>query len=294
MRLYLLVGRLVSLARDRITRRSLERLRKDLVGREGHGNIILSCQRTDGAGAQLLARLQTFALADYLGLRFVNLPISVLDHAKDNKEIEEWNRVLSFDSISSVGFAKILRLEWTDLLKLGKTRLPSKPTVYVLDSVEPILRAVPNVWVSFRPRARSLVRLQNPSGERLPTFCAHLRREPGVIGRSSVRYTSSRKLLDYISTIQTTEGISEKPTIFTYAHDLELAELAVDRALIDYHSSALQVFEAMYRSKHLLIAKSALSYLAGYLSSTAKVYTERFWLPKLPDWKYVDRIKPRL
>ena len=255
-------------------------------------SILLTCDRTDGGGAQLHGRISTIAFARHLGLKYLNTPLRKVDYASVS-DLKSWNQVIDFSSFSEADSALIpgaryKKVESVFKLVLGICSLllsqqaGNTITVFEVPHCHEFTNLFPHLIMGLRKELRANVgcSISKVSGPECFEAVIHVRGAIGGVEDDSPRRSSFDLVREKISQARTAAG---HVVIYSSEYDLRLEGAGAQQSEIDSSSDVFQVLRCMAQAEYFYMAKSSLSYV-GALLCRGKVYYEPFWHPPMDDW----------
>jgi hypothetical protein len=264
-------------------------------------HCILTCNRSDGGGAQIHGRFSVLAFANYFEVKFRNTPITNA-HFGNTKDWDtsdaswdlKWNSLILFENLTKDELLgrKVIKVSttsnlWKVILKLILTAKIKDKYIFELESAHSFTDLKPKLLNSLKGLfQKMLVPASLFSDEKI---VVHLRRGSDLT--ANVRYEKDEKLFKWLSSL-----ISKYPNNLIRVYTNEFFQLPLEfqnLVIVDYQSDPFQAITHMANSKVLIIAKSSMSYIAG-LMNNGVVYCPNFWHPKMKDWLYVTNLESKI
>lgn len=245
--------------------------------------IRLTCDRSDGGGAQLHGRISTIAFARTFGLDYVHTPITEVHITETRETSEKWNSLLDFSIFGEaveVGSSPRTPVTFFGLiLSIFLGRAGRQSQIYQVDHCHFFTDRFPRAVHRLRSELRVAFFRKN-GYELREEILLHIRSqmasEDTNFLRRSDKETMERKILMAKSTPHPCRiiGVSIGSDV-TGQSD---GEISIEEGLDAYDS-----FRAFVQASVFIMAKSSLSYVAGLLNPNT-VFYEAHWHPKMPDW----------
>ena len=261
---------------------------------------ILTCNRSDGGGAQIHGRFSVLAFANYFKTKFRNTPIANahFGNTKDWNTSDEswdskWNSLIAFQQLSTdelIG-RKIIKsstttILWKAILKLILTAKIKEKYIFELESAHGFTDLNPKIVKNTQKIFKNmLVPVPLKSDE---SVVVHLRR--GSDTTANVRYEKDETLFTWLLNL-----IDQYPnnSIRVYTNELfELPSQFQNLVTVDYQSNPFEAITHMANCEILVIAKSSMSYVAA-LMNNGVVYCPYFWHPKMKGWNYTSKLESK-
>jgi hypothetical protein len=255
-------------------------------------NCILTCERTDGGGAQLHGRLSVLAFANFFGVKFLNTPIRNANFANGKDQYSanvswdtQWNALINFESLSEKSLSKDWQLVkvptttglWKFIIKkIFSLKIKSK-YLFVLESAHRYTDLRPKIIGNSRNLFQDML---NPISLKVnEDIVIHLRR--GDATQNTVRYTADETIFTALVGLMTKYP---NTSIRIYTNEpFDLPKKFYNVVTVDVESSPFEAITHMANCKILVIAKSSMSYIAALMNKNT-VYCPNFWHPKMNNW----------
>lgn len=254
----------------------------------------LTCTgRSDGGGAQWLSIFSVIAFSRYLGVPFVHTPLQVVEHSPANPRswVDAWNHLFDLKACGIVVARISAQPLPSDDLFLAHRHLCSRSVesnLHSLRHAHQFSNLFPSNLASLRPLIREAYR--PPSSVVTPpvplnrTLVVHVRRgDVTVDGPFRQRFIGAEAVRATCSAIQERYPHLSHILLLSNSPDADLLDLRDQGFLIDTENDVFTHFHWMREAAALVIARSALSYLAAMLNPSL-VFAEPFEHPTLPGW----------
>lgn len=252
-------------------------------------NVSITCNRTDGGGAQIQGRMSTLIFALHHGLEFFNTPISGAHFAEGSNWDDQWNSLVRFPVINDLRTGSIFISIYSPLALLqelfsiaretNKTSTVAK-RVLVVEQMHWFTDFNPHLYVEYSELMRSFF---TPTSHPIHSeaVVVHLRRGQDLT--ASVRYKRDDEVVLLV------KGLAKKypnKTIRVYTNEPlpELESTVGEGGVFDHLSNPFQAITHMKNAEVLVVAKSSMSYVAALLGQ-GEVFCPDFWHPRLPGWR---------
>ena len=254
---------------------------------------LITCDRSDGGGAQLHGRISTIAFAETLGLKYAHTPLSKVHFMETDEEVERWNTLIKFSKFWPQVNEKHRIVEVKSLSSLlGKLlfgRWFGNEETLQVEHCHAYTDRFPKRIAELRPRLRSAFEASDLAmGQELPLqdVVIHFRGLVGPEDESSPRLSSNSMLRKKI-TIARNLRKADHSLVICVNPTPELRQVLDETFVLDAGSDVQTAFMFLARAKVAILARSSLSYVAALLNPNT-VFYETFWHPKMPDWKSVE------
>lgn len=254
-----------------------------------HRTVMITCQRSDGGGAQLHGRISAMAFASHFGFSYKSQRIRGAHFASGETWDDDWNALLGLEDqlapsdypINKVNSRR--ELIWV----LVKHRINWQSSVLGIEieaahwftDVRPQLleRFALQIRPSFKP----------PSPLHFEPLVMHLRRGEDLTAQ--VRFQSDTEILQIVTGLRASFG-DEAIRVYTNAPvSYSFTKSLPESVEIDFETDPFHAIAHMAASKGLVIAKSSMSYVAAMMSDGV-VFCPKFWHPKLPSWSPLQEL----
>lgn len=252
-------------------------------------DVYVTCDaRPQGIGSQILATLSVQLFAHKMGLNYCHSPFRSAEHAEGDIAtwVQEWEKWLGLGCGSPLftdlqDSHDVVRLDPREIFLLRK----KKGRLYVLPDAHSVTDCFPDDYslVADPVRERILKRsAQPPSDGRTRRLVVHARRGDVLPTWNVDRFTSNQTIVRLVDQCRNASPVPLEVHIYSNGRPEEFADLG---AGFECHlnDDARSTFLALVEADVLIMAKSALSYVAALLSQGVVVY-ERFWTPPKSDW----------
>jgi len=256
------------------------------------GKTYITCDRTDGGGAQIHGRISTIVFARAFGFHYINTPMTVVDYS-DQAAVDSWNRVIDFEAISSehpkfpelisrIKVSTPIRLIWQLVLEQLKRKVDGRIRIFEVSHCHSFSDRFPRLIEKLREelQANSGLALKSGVGHKCTDAVLHVRGAIGGVDDDSPRRTSFASIEKKIAHAR---SLGMSITIYSSEFDDRLLKFGAQKSEIDAESDVFQVLRCMVTCKNLYMAKSSLSYVGGLLAK-GQVFYEPFWSPRVSGW----------
>ena len=252
--------------------------------------IRLSCERDDGGGAQIHARVSVLAFCRFFGLGYQETPMTTVLFAPSQGDVDAWNSFINFQSFSDspreVQVFEKIKSTRRLVFRLLTGNFLNNHFVLNVESCHGFTDRFPGSVDTLREELRKACPIVNiePEGSSRISCVIHVRGEIGGVDELSPRRSSDEVLRIKAEVARSRHNDKfQKIKVFTSEVDNKLLGIFGDEFEIDYSTKVQGVLHTMVKSSTLVMAKSSLSYVAALLSTGYVVY-EPMWHPKMPDW----------
>lgn len=252
---------------------------------------LITCDRNDGGGAQLHGRISAIAFASSVGLQYVHTALSDV-HFSAGDDITKWNNLIDFevfgpqipDDAELVKFSSMPKL--LSYLALNP-KLRDGGVIHV-EHCHAFTDRFPMTISRLRPILRSgferAIELGNsPKPNQTEDVVIHFRGLVGPETSASPRLSSTTTLKKKIDIAKSLRKLPVSRIVCVSPTEDLLREIDTS-FILDTHSEVHEVVRMIAEAKFAFAAKSSLSYVAALLNQNT-VFYEKFWHPKMPDWK---------
>ena len=245
--------------------------------------VVITCQRTDGGGAQLHGRISAMTFASRFGFVYKSQRIRGAHFASGDTWDDQWNALLDIQDQVLASDETIVKVNgrWGFCWALMKHRLERKPTPIVIE-----IEAA-HWYTDFRPQLLERFAIGLRPSFRPPAplhgepLVIHLRRGEDLTAQ--VRFQSDVEVLQVLHGLRVSFG-EQAVRIYTNAPaSPSLSQNLPESVKIDFETDPFRAIAHMSAAEGLVIAKSSMSYVAAMMSEGTIFYPE-FWHPKLPNW----------
>lgn len=263
---------------------------------------ICSVGKTDGAGAQALAKISAMCFAQAYGMRYVHAPFQNLAHAEE--PVMEWDR--KWEELLRLGAGvELLNRSGMKTVGIGEylddRYLWDKEVVLCERHYHSFIELAPEYGTVVSERLKTVFQgtRKAASHDSVCSIGVHVRR--GDVGNKNEqtrhRFQPTGEIVDFAR--QVIEGVCRAgyvPDLHIYSNG-SMEELKEFRCFerVNFHvgTSALDTFEQLATSDVLMCTRSDFSLLAGVYCAGVVVCDERHRTP-LPDWVRTQRGKTNL
>jgi len=259
-------------------------------------SIYLTCDRTDGGGAQLHGRISTIAFARHLGIKYFSTPLRKVDYASVS-DLKSWNEVIDFSAFSEADSAlaygaRYIKVESVFKLVLAICslllfqRVRNSITLFEVPHCHEFTNLFPHLIMGLRQELRANVgsTISKVSGQDCVRAVIHVRGAIGGVEDDSPRRSSFTLITHKISHAR---SVADRVVIYSSEYDSRLESAGAQQSEIDSSSDVFQVLRCMAQAEYLYMAKSSLSYV-GALLCRGQVHYEPFWHPAMADWLLLE------
>lgn len=252
--------------------------------------VSITCQRTDGGGAQLHGRISAMAFASRFGFSYKSQRIRGAHFASGDTWDDQWNALLEVTDQLPASDEPIVKVDgrWGFFWALLKHRLETKPAPLVVE-----IEAA-HWYTDFRPQLLEsfAIELRHSFNPPAPVhgepLVIHLRRGEDLTAQ--VRFQSDIEILQVVQGLRGSFG-DQAIRIYTNAPaSLSLTKNLPESVEIDFETDPFRAIAHMSAAEGLVIAKSSMSYVAAMMSEGI-IFYPKFWHPKLPSWNDLTALK---
>ncbi len=245
--------------------------------------IRLTCDRSDGGGAQLHGRISTIAFARTFGLDYVHTPITDVHITESRENSEKWNSLIDFsifgETVENGSSPKtpVTLLGLIFLIILGRPGKQSQ--IYQVDHCHFFTDRFPSSVHKLRSELRDGFIRKNadePQEEVVLHIRSQMPSEDTNFFRRSDKETIVRKIL-------IAKSIPHPCRIIGVSIEGNLIGQSGGEISIEEGLDAYDAFRAFVQASVFIMAKSSLSYVAALLNPNT-VFYEVHWHPRMPDW----------
>lgn len=264
-------------------------VRKIISGEIGTNVRITAAGKTDGAGAQALAKISAIAFAAAFNREYVHVPFRKIGHAEGPLDlwIESWEKTFNFghgyrnlDSSSlpiyPLGDFLKNRRAWTEdcAIQVIHYQNWTNANTWAYEAIAPELRD--KYYFGAAPS-------QNPQ----PVVAVHIRRgDVSEIQSRETHFTPNgpiRASLAKSLAVLRSANINPIVQVFSQGKPEDFVEFLEFSPQFHLNRPAIETFRLMVEADVLLMARSAFSYVAALLSDGIKLY-DPFQEAPLPSW----------
>ena len=238
----------------------------------------------EGAGYQILLRLQAIAFARSVGLTYVHTPLFRVDHA--DKPMPEY--AAEWERLFNLGHGEIVS-DRVDLDILDFSWAPNSMMLKLFDHAESysdIERAIPE----FRRKFLAANARKPGSGDELEV-AVHIRR--GDIDPSlDIMWTDNDRIRTTIRSIEDAlkgDSRAYRLSIVSEGEPEDFREFTQGRNDVDLYlnGNPVEAIRRLIQADILVLAKSSFSHVAGIVSEGIKIYEPSQYAP-MSDWIVLD------
>lgn len=250
----------------------------------------------DGGGGQILRILSVAAFCDYLGIKFVFTPIRTIDFTPDSYSITdwviEWNSIINFQDIYEINNdykLGISNLTNIFLLVFTKTKL-----VVMRDAMKFSL-LYPNQFSKLINKYN--LSLRNINEIKSLDFAFHIRKAivnefHPAYHRELARELNKEKIVSDFNRVLIDNDLEMyNGRVFVNKIDDSINALLSEfnKIRFDSETDAITAIKLMSKAKVLIVAHSAMSYIAGLFNNNKIYYYRSNWRQKgLSEWIPLD------
>ncbi|MEB3353245.1 MAG: hypothetical protein VKM34_03300 [Cyanobacteriota bacterium] len=264
-----------------------------------HPRVQLTCAgRTDGGGAQWLSTVSVLAFAGAYRIPFAHTPFQVIEHGSGDSGawLEAWNSLFNLQACGIPQAPSCAhQLSCHNLLQAHRSlaRHPGEPGVWALRHAHQFSNLYPTRLASLRSLLRQAYRprsqLAPPPQPLDRTLVVHVRRgDVQASGPHQHRFTSATTIAARCRRIQIRYPHLRQVLLLSASPDADLLCLCDQGFALDASHDVFSHFHWMSQAAGLVMARSALSYLAAMLNPHL-VFYDRFEHPPLPGWIRLPR-----
>ncbi len=259
----------------------------------------LTCQgRSDGGGAQWLSTFSVIAFARHYRIPFAHTPLACVEHGHGQGAawLQAWNGLFDLQAAGiplAAGAAQPLPCH--NLFQARRELLASAgpPGLRSLHHAHQFTNLFPATLAALRPWMRQAYRpAANLAPPPLPldhTLVVHVRRgDVTATGPHRERFSSASAVLARCRAIQARWPHLRQVLLLSATADPDLLALTDQGFVLDSEHDVFTHLHWMSHAAGLVIARSALSYLAAMLNP-ALIFAEPFEHPPLPGWVPLGR-----
>jgi hypothetical protein len=250
--------------------------------------IRLTCDRSDGGGAQLHGRISTIAFARTFGLNYVHTPITEVHITETRETSEKWNSLLDFSifgeavEVESSPRTPVTFFGLILLIILGRAGKQSQ--IYQVDHCHFFTDRFPSSVHKLRNELRAAFFRKN-ANEPQEEVVLHIRSQMASEDTSFLRLSDKeaieRKIL-------IAKSIPHPCRILGVSIGVDAIGQGGEGISIEEGLDAYDALRAFVQGSVFIMAKSSLSYVAGLLNPNT-VFYEAHWHPRMPDWIPIDK-----
>ncbi len=259
----------------------------------GRSQVILTCSRIDGGGAQWHGRFSVMAFANYFGYKYVHSDFHRVVPLDEPDVRQKWSNLFRGNYVKiSESPNKIKVKTLREVLRLTLSRnFKDSPIVVDIDHLhiftdwfpDTIEKAIEKFQISYNNPSD----LEEAKNDSLKSLVVHVRR-----GLEFERnFTSNRQTSDEVvlKNVLSVHALNPELQVTVYSGKPlpGLQSIAPKEWIFDHTSNEFEVIHSMINSNVLIMAKSCLSYIGATFSKGA-VYYENFFHPPLKNWKRLE------
>jgi len=232
--------------------------------------IITISGKTDGFGAQYIAKMSGIAYARHAGYKYYHIPFRKMEHIPegDVNKMEEFGGLRSDDVCKNLCVKNQKHQHY-----ITEVHNSTNPEKYYTNSVREELRKMYDS--TSKPR-------RDPRCD----VAFHVRRGDVTIAENNDRYTTNSEIGDQLDKL-----IKMFPTkticLFSQGEEKDFASVVQSRpyVLLKLNEPLIDTFHNMVTANVLVIAKSSLSYSAGILNRGRVFYRDIHFHKPLASWE---------
>ena len=247
----------------------------------------ITCRgKSDGAGAQIHAKLSTICFCRTFEIPYIHSALQVAQHVSSESELLAWEHFFNLSHFSGS------RLDNADCFVpvgsfLTNVALWRKANFISVTHMHGFADRFPQIYCGLLDELCSASRLGPKPATSQLEIAVHVRRGDVSQSQNQDRFTPTRFIVNALQNVL--EGCQAKggtPRIVIYsqgqAADFDNIATAISCEM-SLNGNALDTITALANADVLILSKSSFSYLAGLLCQGIVVY-EPFWHSPLPDW----------
>lgn len=256
--------------------------------------------KTDGAGAQALARLSTMTFARDAGFQYVHTPFNWIEHNASNDSLweQKWEDFFNLGKDElGIEACKQLGINIVQVDNLYDIPLTTSDVLYVVSQCHKYTNFFPNRYSNLG--AALIEKYTSSPKHHYPLYgvdgkvniAIHVRRgDVASSGSTAFRYTDNAKVYALVKTVLQSLselGLSASVSLYSEGEIRDFGEMS-DLG-IDFHLNecVFTTFHNLVSADLLIMSKSTFSYVAALLSKGIKLY-EPFAHRPLKQWISVD------
>lgn len=252
-------------------------------------DVYVTCDaRAQGIGSQIFAILSVQLFAHKMGINYCHTPFRSAEHAEGDPAtwVQEWEEWLDL-GCGAPAFSDlrdshdVVQLDPREIFLLRK----KKGRLYVLPYAHPVTDCFPDEYsrVTDPLRERIVKRSAHPPRDgRTRRLVVHVRRGDVMPTWNVDRFTSNQTIVRLVDQCRKATPVPLEVHVYSNGRPEEFADLG-EGFECHLNDDARSTLVALVEADVLIMAKSALSYVAGLLSRGVVVY-ERFWTPPKSEW----------
>ncbi|MBS0251911.1 MAG: hypothetical protein JSR78_12700 [Proteobacteria bacterium] len=263
--------------------------RKIRSGEIGSNVRITAAGKTDGAGAQALAKISAMAFAATFNREYVHVPFRKICHAEGPPDLwtASWEQTFNFGhGYKNIDSSDLPIYPLGDFLK-NRTSWAEECAVQLIH-YQNWTNANTWAYASLAPELREKYYLgATPSQNQQPVIALHIRR--GDVSETQsfkTHFTPNGPIhacLTEVLAVLKSVGIHPLVQIFSQGKPDDFKEFFEFDPQFYLDRPAIESFRLLIEADVLLMARSAFSYVAALLSDGIKLY-DPFQEAPLPDW----------